>query len=385
MICMGKFPWRCKPSNDDRPRAGFVFCLQRFADGDKTEEPTSKKRSDARKKGQVARSQELNTAFVLLIGFAVLKVLWERLYTELADYTVYIFDHLNQTMDIETVLNLFIGMVEVLLKTAFPVMLSILFIGLFVNFFQVGIQFNTEQLSFKLDNLNPINGLGRIFSKRSLVELLKSLVKIIVIGAFIYSYLKDEILAMPQFLFYDLNTSLSQMADIIFLLAFKVIGVLIVLGVMDYGYQRWQTTQDLKMTKQEVKDEFKQTEGDPQIKGKIRSKQREMAMSRMMQEVPKADVIITNPTHYAVALSYQKGMTAPKVVAKGKDITAQRIKSLARESDVPLVENVALARALYASTEIGDFIPHELYQSVAEVLAYVYRLKEKRRKRRAWA
>jgi flagellar biosynthetic protein FlhB len=120
MICMGKFPWRCKPSNDDRPRAGFVFCLQRFADGDKTEEPTSKKRSDARKKGQVARSQELNTAFVLLIGFAVLKVLWERLYTELADYTVYIFDHLNQTMDIETVLNLFIGMVEVLLKTAFP-------------------------------------------------------------------------------------------------------------------------------------------------------------------------------------------------------------------------------------------------------------------------
>jgi flagellar biosynthetic protein FlhB len=311
--------------------------------------------------------------------------LWERLYTELADYTVYIFDHLNQTMDIETVLNLFIGMVEVLLKTAFPVMLSILFIGLFVNFFQVGIQFNTEQLSFKLDNLNPINGLGRIFSKRSLVELLKSLVKIIVIGAFIYSYLKDEILAMPQFLFYDLNTSLSQMADIIFLLAFKVIGVLIVLGVMDYGYQRWQTTQDLKMTKQEVKDEFKQTEGDPQIKGKIRSKQREMAMSRMMQEVPKADVIITNPTHYAVALSYQKGMTAPKVVAKGKDITAQRIKSLARESDVPLVENVALARALYASTEIGDFIPHELYQSVAEVLAYVYRLKEKRRKRRAWA
>ena len=185
---------------------------------------------------------------------------------------------------------------------------------------------------------------------------------------------------MPQFIFYDLATSLSKISDIIFSLAFQVIGVIFIIAFLDYGYQKWQTTQDLKMTKQEVKDEFKQTEGDPQIKGKIRQKQRQMAMSRMMQEVPKADVIVTNPTHFAVALKYEKGMVAPQVIAKGADFVAQKIKSIGRENDVPLVENRPLARALYASAEVGDFVPRELYQSVAEVLAYVYRLKHRRRR-----
>jgi flagellar biosynthetic protein FlhB len=208
----------------------------------------------------------------------------------------------------------------------------------------------------------------------------KSLLKIAVIGFFIYNYLKDEIFTMPQFIFYDLATSLSKISDIIFSLAFQVIGVIFIIAFLDYGYQKWQTTQDLKMTKQEVKDEFKQTEGDPQIKGKIRQKQRQMAMSRMMQEVPKADVIVTNPTHFAVALKYEKGMVAPQVIAKGADFVAQKIKSIGRENDVPLVENRPLARALYASAEVGDFVPRELYQSVAEVLAYVYRLKHRRRR-----
>ena len=363
-----------------RVRARFRFSLQRFADGDKTEEPTAKKRQEAAKKGQVGKSQELSTAFVLLIGFFVIKALWEQIYANIAGYTIYIFGHLNQNVDVENVIQLFIGMGVILVKTAMPIMLAVMVVGLAVNFFQVGLNVSAEKIQPKFDNLNPINGVGRMFSKRSLVELVKSVLKIVVIGFFIYNYLKDEIFTMPQFIFYDLGTSLAKMSEIIFTLAFQVIGVIFVLAVLDFGYQKWQTTQDLKMTKQEVKDEFKQTEGDPQIKGKIRQKQRQMAMSRMMQEVPKADVIVTNPTHFAVALKYEKGMTAPVVVAKGADFVAQKIKSVGRENDVPLVENRPLARALYASTEVGDSVPRELYQSVAEVLAYVYRLKHRRRR-----
>ena len=382
MRCMEKSPSLCKPCSSDElfRRRPFSFDLQRFADGDKTEEPTAKKREDAAKKGQVGKSQEVSTAFVLLIGFFVIRALWERIYTNIAEYTIYIFGHLNQTIDVETILNLFIGMVMVLTKTAFPIMLAVMIVGLAVNIAQAGWHLNTEKLEPKIDNLNPINGFGRLFSKRSLVELVKSLLKIAIIGFFIYNYLKDEIFTMPQFIFYDLATSLSKISEIIFGLVFQVIGVIMILAFADLAYQKWQTTQDLKMTKQEVKDEFKQVEGDPQIKGKIRQKQRQMAMSRMMQEVPKADVIVTNPTHFAVALKYEKGMVAPQVIAKGADFVAQKIKSIGRENDVPLVENRPLARALYASAEVGDFVPRELYQSVAEVLAYVYRLKHRRRR-----
>ncbi|WP_294157355.1 flagellar biosynthesis protein FlhB [uncultured Selenomonas sp.] len=371
----------CRHCNrdDDITKRRFRFSLQRFADDNKTEEPTAKKRADAAKKGQVGKSQEVSTAFVLLIAFIVIKVLWERIYANLAEYAVYIFGHLNQTVDVETVLQLFLGMIIILARTAFPIMLSVMIVGLAINIAQGGFIFSTEKINFDITKLNPINGFGRFFSKRALVELVKSLLKIAIIGFFIYNYLKGEILTMPQFIFYDLGTSLQKISDIIFGLVFQIIGVIMILAFADLAYQKWQTTQDLKMTKQEVKDEFKQTEGDPQIKGKIRQKQRQMAMSRMMQEVPKADVIVTNPTHFAVALKYEKGMMAPQVLAKGADFVAQKIKSVGREHDVPLVENRPLARALYASAEVGDYVPRELYQSVAEVLAYVYRLKHRRR------
>lgn len=375
MKCMEIYHLRYAPSN----RATFVFDLQRFAGGEKTEEPTAKKRADARKKGQVGRSQELNTAFVLLVGFFTLKLLWDSIYLSIASYTTYVFTNLNQSVDTENIIHIFIGIIVVLAKTAFPIMFAIMLIGLAINFFQVGLNFNTESIEFKLDKLNPINGFGRIFSKRSLVELAKSFFKILVIGFFLYRFIHEQILAMPQFMFFDLTTSLALVAEIIFQMAFIVIGVIMIMALMDYGYQKWQTTQDLKMTKQEVKDEMKQSEGDPQIKGKIRQKQRQMAMARMMKEVPKADVIVTNPTHYAIALSYQQGMSAPLVVAKGQDLVAQRIKEIAREARVPIIENKPLARAIYAAVQIGDAIPQELYQAVAEVLAYVYRLKHARR------
>ncbi len=374
MKCMEIYHLRYAPSN----RCAFVFDLQRFA-GEKTEEPTAKKRADARKKGQVGRSQEVNSAFVLLVGFFALKLLWDSIYVSIATYTTYVFTNLNQTVDTENILRIFIGIILVLAKTAFPIMIFIMLIGLAVNFFQVGLNINTESIEFKLDKLNPINGFGRIFSKRSLVELAKSFFKIIVIGFFLYRFIHEQILAMPQFMFFDLTTSLALVAEIIFQMSFIVIGVIMIMAFLDYGYQKWQTTQDLKMSKQEVKDEMKQTEGDPQIKGKIRQKQRQMAMARMMKEVPKADVIITNPTHYAVALSYEQGMVAPTVIAKGQDLVAQRIKEIGREARVPIVENKPLARTLYAAVQVGDAVPQELYQAVAEVLAYVYRLKHARR------
>ena len=367
--------WRVR--NFSPPVRPLEFDLQRFAEGDKTEEPTAKKRRDARKKGQVARSQELNAAFVLLMGFFMLKLLWEYIYGNLAGYMTHIYSNLYVSTSTESISELFLGVMMLLAKTALPVMFSIMIIGLGINLLQVGLVISTEKLEPKLDNLNPINGFGRIFSKRSLVELVKSIFKIIIIGFFIWLYVKDQIPYMPYFIYYDLGTSLEQIADIIFTLAFQIIAVIMVLAIADYAYQSWQTTQDLMMTKQEVKDEFKQTEGDPQIKGKIRQKQRQMAMMRMMQEVPKADVIVTNPTHLAIALMYKQGMTAPVVLAKGQDIVAERIKNIAREHRIPILENKPLARALYESVQVGDIVPRELYQAVAEVLAHVYKLKHK--------
>ena len=356
----------------------FVFDLQLFADdggGEKTEEPTAKKKSDARNKGQVAKSQELNAAFILFIGFWTMKVLGAYTYREIAAYATYIFGNLNTTVDTETVMRLFLGIITMLLKTSFPIMLAIMVIGLAINLVQVGWNFTTEPLGFDLNKLNPINGFGRIISKRSLVELLKSLFKILIIGLFLYENLKDEILQMPKLIYLDLSMSMVQIADIIFMMAFKICAIFFVLAILDYMYQKWEHNEQLKMTKQEVKEEFKQMEGDPQIKGKIKQKQREMAMARMMQEVPKADVIVTNPTHFAVALRYSDGMRAPEVIAKGQDLVALKIKEVAREAGVVIVENKPLARALFAAVEIGGTVPPELYKAVAEVLAYVYHLK----------
>ena len=355
------------------------FDLQRFAEGDKTEEPTAKRRGDARKKGQVAKSQELNTTFVLLAGFLVMKVFWVTMYENVAKYSAHIFSHLHENgTSVDDVMKIFLDIVQLLVTTAFPVMIGVMIFALAINIYQVGFLFTTERIGFKLSALNPINGFGRLFSKRALIELVKSILKIIVIGFFLYLYLKDEIPFMPYFIYYDLEHSVAEIADKIFVMAFQVIAVMAVLAVADYYYQKWQTTQDLKMTKQEVKDEYKQMEGDPQIKGKIKQKQRQMAMARMMQEVPKADVIVTNPTHLAIALMYKKGMVAPKILAKGQDLVAEKIKNIARENKIPIVENKPLARALYEAVEIGGIVPQNLYQAVAEVLAYVYRLKNKK-------
>ena len=379
MKCMEILPLHCGHCNR-KDRVDFTFDLQLFA-GEKTEEPTAKRKNDAIKKGQVGKSQEFSAAFVLLAGFFVLRMLGGNAVDEIMNYATYIYGNLNFDVNEDTIMQLFIGIVILLAKTSMPLMVFIMIIALAMNVAQCGLHFSTETISFNPGKLNPINGFGRIFSKRSIVELVKSLFKIAIIGYFIYMFLKDQIFQMPKLIYADLFAGMDVIADVVFNLAFKIIGVFMIMALMDLYYQKWQNNQDLKMSKQEVKEEFKQQEGDPQIKGKIRQKQRQMAMARMMQEVPKADVIITNPTHFAVALKYEAGMAAPGVLAKGQDLVAQKIKQLARDNRVPIVENKPLARALFAAVDVGGSIPHELYKAVAEVLAYVYKLKHKNKRR----
>ena len=368
--------WRSLAS---RPAKQFVFDLQRFDSGEKTEEPTQRKKEESRKKGQVAKSAELSSVFVILAAFVALKTSGSYMYGKLAGYMRHIFGELNVRGDfsIESIQWVILNAGIVFLETVMPVLMAVLVVSVTVSFLQVGFNFAPELIMPQFSRLNPISGFGRIFSKRSVVELLKSLLKITIVGYFIYRYLREETIRIPALMMSELEASFAVLAAIIYDLAFQIAMVILVLAILDYGYQWWEHMQNLKMSKQEVKEEMKQTEGNPQIKGKIREKQRAMAMRRMMSEVPKADVVITNPTHFAVAIKYEAGMEAPAVIAKGSDFIAQRIREIAKENDVTIVENKPLAQALFKNAEIGDLIPPDLYKAVAEVLAYVYRLKRK--------
>lgn len=367
------------PYSPDRP-ASFSFDLQRF-NGEKTEEATPKRRSEARQKGQVAKSTELNSAFILLSAFFALKMLGPYIYSSLTDFMRHIFsglaDFSTQTVTLQMVSLLFLEISLVLFRIIIPIMLTIAVISLAINFMQVGFTLTFEPLLFKFDRLNPLAGVKRLISKRSLVELAKSLLKIAIIGYFVYRFINREIEFIPGLLGVELIDSLQYIASLTIDLALQIGGVILVLAAIDYSYQWWEHNQSLKMSKQEVKEEFKQTEGNPQIKSKIKERQRAMAMRRMMQEVPTASVVVTNPTHFAVALKYQPDMSAPVIVAKGQDLIAARIKEIARAHKVAVVENKPLARTLYSTAEVGDVVPPHLYQAVAEVLAYVYRLNKK--------
>ena len=363
----------------EKPAERFVFDLQRFDSAEKTEEPTQRKKEESRKKGQVAKSAELSSVFVILTAFVALKAAGSYMYGKIAGYMRYIFSELNVQGEftIASVHLLILNAGFVFMEIVLPILLAVLVVSVTVSFLQVGFNFAPELIMPQFSRINPLSGFGRIFSKRSVVELLKSLLKIIVVGYFIYRYLREEAMRIPSLMMAELPESFAVLAAIIYDLAFQIALVILVLAILDYGYQWWEHMQNLKMSKQEVKEEMKQTEGNPQIKGKIREKQRAMAMRRMMSEVPKADVVVTNPTHFAVAIKYETGMEAPTVVAKGSDFIAQRIREIAKENDVIIVENKPLAQALFKTAEIGDLVPPELYKAVAEVLAYVYRLKRK--------
>lgn len=355
------------------------FNLQLF--GEKTEQPTAKKKDDARKKGQVVFSKDLNMAFTFLTALIVLRALGTYIlgilrnsYTFFMSFPVDADDVFN-SRDMAIVLG---RMMVDILAIAVPVTLIVMVVGVILNYLQVGYLFTSEPLMFKLDKLNPVNGLKQIFSLKSLVELAKNLAKIVILAFAAYTYLKDklgliiELISMPPL---QIGAILW---DITYNLSLRIAIILIILGVLDIAYKLWQNNKDLMMSKQEIKEEYKQMEGNPQIKGKIKEKQRQMAMSRMMQDVPKADVIITNPTHFAVAVKYdQSKYDAPYVVAKGQDLIAKQIRKVAEESKVPIVENKPLARELYASVKVGRTIPEHLFHAVAEVLAFVYKIKRK--------
>lgn len=365
------------------------YNLQFFAKdgegGEKTEPATAKKLEDARKKGQVAKSKELPSAIMLLGLFVTLKVYVGSLGNGLLDVfnlyyskiPTYAGQNVKQITSVAISSVMSSAMLKILLLSAPFLLVSIIF-AIASDYFQVKWKVTTEPLKPKFNKMNPVNGFKKIFSSRSIFELVKSIAKICLLAYVAYSTLKDK--AGFVRLIYDmpLNTALSELGSIIIDVGIKMSALYLLVGVADYAYEKHKFNEDMKMTKQEVKDEYKQAEGDPKVKGKIRQRMQEASRRRMMNAVPEADVVITNPTHFAVAIKYDSELhKAPVVVAKGADYLAQRIKEVARENKVEIVENKPLARMLYSNVDIDAEIPPQLYQAVAEVLAFVYNLKNK--------
>lgn len=320
----------------------FVICLTLFSE-EKTEKATPKRRREAREKGQVARSREVVSAVLLLLMFWCIKILSGYIYdrlTYIISRFLTIFTDVDSLYEASNLRNMFIQCIWFFLLIVMPIMAVASVASILANYLQVGFIFSSKPLMPNFNKLNPIEGLKRLFSKNSLVELLKATLKILLIGYFIYDFIKDNYMMVTNFMSMELNTSVSLIGNAIITIGIKSSLVLLVLAVFDYGYQLWEYEKNLRMSKQEIKEEYKQTEGNPQIRSKIREKQRQLSLRRMMAEVPKADVIITNPTHYAVAIKYDSNISdAPIVTAKGKDLIAQRIKEKAKESDVPVIEN----------------------------------------------
>jgi flagellar biosynthetic protein FlhB len=347
---------------------------------ERTERATGKRRQEARKRGQVALSREIPSTLILLTLLGVFYFAGAHLFDQLIRLVAGMFGRLT-IIRVHTISDagaLAFDLLQTFLLLLAPICLPLLVAGVVGNISQIGFELHLEPMAPQLSKLNPLAGLKRLFSLRGLVELAKSVLKIVFVGLIVWSVVSSYLTEFPTLVHRDLGGIWDFVHTAAFKIIFYVSLALIVLAVLDYGYQRWQYEQSLKMTKQEVKDERKQTEGDPQVKARIRALQRQAAYQRMMTEVPKSDVVITNPTHLAVALRFDPAeMAAPRVVAKGADYIAERIRDIAREHNVPLVENKTLAQALYKMADVGDYIPVDLYRAVAEVLAYVYRLKGK--------
>ncbi|MCF7935510.1 MAG: flagellar biosynthesis protein FlhB [Synergistales bacterium] len=354
-----------------------AFDLQFFAE-EKTETATPRKRRKSREEGQVARSQDLGAAVVILVGLLAILLLaawWLEGFREFIVFQAREIrsDQLGQGEWISR-----IGRVALrrFMSIWLPFGFLCLIAALAVQIYQVGLQITTKPLIPKPSRMNPISGLKKVISIRSFVELAKSIVKAGLLGIVLFMALKQELGAMAQTVHFPLFAGVSTVMGKIWWLAMKMALLLFVIAIFDYVYQRWEFERQIKMTKKEVKDEYKQMEGDPMVKRRIRQKQQELARSRMMEEVPQADVVVTNPTTLAVALQYDRSvMDAPLLVAKGRGHVARKIREIAEEHGVPVVEDRPLAWSLYEMVEIGEEIPEHLYKAVAEVLAFVYRVK----------
>lgn len=360
--------------------------LQMFAKegpgGEKTEDATSKKLKDVRNEGNVAKSAEISTAATLLVFFVCIKFVigfvGEHLLDSFDTFYTLIPRYVNDNIEVAEFRYLLSESLLSITLIIAPFLLLGFVVAILSNTLQFKFQITTKPLQPKFDKLNPISGFKRMFSMNTLIELLKSIIKIVTISYISYTVLVEHMEEL--FLLYDMsvNQGLLLMYDIITELLLKIVILFWVVGAADFLYQKWKFKEDNKMTKQEVKDEFKNQEGDPKVKGQQRRRMQQASQRRMMAAIPQADVVITNPTHFAVALAYESGRgQAPVVVAKGADFLAGRIKEIARENNVEIVENKPLARMLYYNVELDAEIPPELYQAVAEVLAYVYQVRNK--------
>ena len=343
---------------------------------DKTEPAVPKKKEEARKKGEVAKSRELSTIAVLSAGVLYLFFAGKHLFLALGNQIRgFILDIPQVRTDHLDFLGILHTTVENFLWLIMPMMLVLCVVAVLANFLQTGLIWSVEPLAPASSKIDPIKGIKKVFSKRTLVELAKSVAKLGIVGWAAVSTIKDDFSLFVPLIYQDEIQIVSLLAQTSLKIAIRCCWVVALLAILDFLYQKWEFEQKLKMTKQEVKDEFKQTEGDPLVKSRIKSIQREMARRRMMEEVPKADVVITNPVHLAVALRYEAGgMTAPVIVAKGAERVAFKIRDVATVHQIPVVENRKLAQNLY-KLDIGDEIPSHVYQAVAEILAYVYRIK----------
>lgn len=365
------------------------YDLQFFAKdgpgGEKTEKPTAKKLTDARKDGNVAKSKDLVSAVSLIALFVLLKFLIGNIGTSLMNIYTHVYTTittLSVTYADEITYKNVVGILLDVTIDAAIVVLPIFAVGFIIAFvgdlLQVKWKVTTKPMRPKLSKISITKGFKKIFSKQSLVNFAKSVALVLIIGTTVLQTISSKQNYLYNFYEVSLMAALELIGDIVIDLGIKISAIYLIVGIGDYIYQKIKFKNDMMMTKQEVKDEYKNSEGDPQIKGKIRQRMRQASMRRMMQDLPKADVVITNPTHFAVALQYDLQIAkAPRVIAKGEDFLAQKIKEAAKEYQIEIVENKPLARALYANVEIGEEIPEELYQAVAEVLAYVYNIKNK--------
>lgn len=346
---------------------------------EKTEQATDARREEFRKQGQVAHTRELGSAAVLLVAAGSVYVLSRFFFQNMFEVFNYTFGQdmvrlvrEGNMMDAFS----FCGQKAAILIA--PVMGVAGVVGAASSLMQIGFLQVEDALSPDINKINPLEGFKRVFSMKAMVEGLKGILKMAAVGVILYFLLRGEIAKVPYLLSYSVEEIFSYLGGIVVRLLGGIGSLMLVLACADYFFQRWDLEKKMMMTKQEVKEEAKSREGDPMIKARIKRIQREMASKRMMDAVPKADVVITNPTHIAVVLKYSDGLPAPQVVAKGADLVAERIKALAREHNIPIVENKPLARAIFKTLKIGQVIPRELFVAVAEVLSYVYRLKKKR-------
>lgn len=350
-----------------------------MADSSKTEKATPKKRRDERKKGNIFFSNDAVSVVVLIVSFATVWLMGGWIVAQVDEFLHYCLSLISSKASIhEQMGGIFLQFLLTFVKTAGPILAAATLAGVAATLFQTKLLVTGESLKPKWSRLNPIQGFQRLFSLRSIIEALKGLLKIGILLYLIYQFLADMVGLFPKYLYTDLADAGAHLFRSAFELVFQIMLAYIVLAGADIFYQWWDYERQIKMSKQEIKEEYKQMEGDPQIKGKIKEVQRKMAQSRMMQQVPQADVVIRNPTHFAVALRYRPEQdAAPVVLAKGQDELALRIVRVAEENQVSVVENVPLARALYSSTELNQPIPPELYNAVAEVLVYLYRMNDK--------